>query len=89
MPRRRRTSFNDGEFEAASTPDQRHLSAEMIRYWANFARFGDPNGAGLPAWQPFDSTEPERHLLSLAPGADGIKPVDYAAEHALEFWSGL
>jgi para-nitrobenzyl esterase len=61
----------------------------MIRYWANFARFGDPNGAELPTWHPFDRTELAPNVLSLAPGADGIKPLDYAAEHALDFWSGL
>jgi hypothetical protein len=40
-------------------------------------------------WQPFDRTELVPNVLYLAPGADGIKPLDYAAEHALDFWSGL
>ena len=81
--------FRDQQFEAGSTPDQRRLSDQMIRYWANFARSGDPNGAGLPAWRPFDYAESVPHVQSLAPGIDGIKPVDYATEHKLDFWSSL
>jgi para-nitrobenzyl esterase len=80
--------FNDEKFEAGSTPDQRRLSAQMIRYWANFARHADPNGGDLPVWPPFDGRDFVPQVLSLVTGTDGIKPVDYAAEHALEFWSG-
>jgi para-nitrobenzyl esterase len=81
--------FPDQQFLAASTPDQRRLSDQMIRYWANFARTGDPNGAGLPPWHPFDDARPVPHVQSLAPGPDGIGPVDYAAEHQLDFWSTM
>jgi para-nitrobenzyl esterase len=81
--------FPDPPFQEASTPDQRHLSDRMIRYWANFAGTGDPNGAGLPPWHPFDPAQRVPHVQSLAPGTDGIKPVDYAAEHRLDFWSSL
>jgi para-nitrobenzyl esterase len=81
--------FLDQQFQAGSTPDQRRLSDQMIRYWTNFARSGDPNGAELPPWHPFDHAQPVPQVQSLAPGTDGIKPVDYAAEHKLDFWSSL
>jgi len=28
------------------------VSKTMRTYWTNFAKYGDPNGAGLPAWHP-------------------------------------
>jgi para-nitrobenzyl esterase len=36
-------------------PSDRQLSAEMQKYWANFARSGNPNGSGLAKWPPYSS----------------------------------
>ncbi|MFN8241751.1 MAG: carboxylesterase family protein [Bacteroidales bacterium] len=43
------------------------LSEAMSTYWVNFARTGDPNGAGLPVWPAFDSAKPELMIFGDIP----------------------
>jgi para-nitrobenzyl esterase len=79
--------FNDESFKTHATPEQQQLSDQMIHYWTNFARTGDPNGADLPSWLPFVSGEVVPYVQSLAPNR--IQAVDFAAEHRLDFWLSL
>jgi para-nitrobenzyl esterase len=44
----------------APTPEDQAVSRMAQRYWVNFARTGDPNGAGLPAWPRHD---PRKDLI--------------------------
>lgn len=70
-----------GEFEGTAgtfSAAQKEFAGQLNRYWATFARTGDPNAAGLPRWSPGE-------VLALAPGA--IAPTDYAATHHLPFWT--
>lgn len=34
------------------------LAGEVSAYWANFVKTGDPNGPGLPRWEPYTQEHP-------------------------------
>jgi para-nitrobenzyl esterase len=55
---------------AAFSPEQRELSDAMLRYWAKFARTGDPNTSGAPEWPRYDTaTELVQSLRPPSPAA--------------------
>lgn len=59
------------------------LSAAMRRYWLDFARTADPNGAGLPRWQRFDP-QADNHLTF----GDAIEPGTGWRRETLDFLDG-
>jgi para-nitrobenzyl esterase len=64
------------------SPTDLTISDAMVTYWTNFAKFGDPNGKGMPKWPAFSDEHPELMYFSgtahtgPVPNPDGLKALD-------------
>ncbi|HVJ01079.1 MAG TPA: carboxylesterase family protein [Sphingomonas sp.] len=56
------------------TPRDAAVARTMHRYWVDFARTGDPNGAGLPRWPRIDGAE--ERLLDFQPDGRVVAKPD-------------
>ena len=58
------------------------ISDAMATYWTNFAKYGDPNGKGVPSWPNFSDANPEVMYFSQTPhigpvpSAEALKVLD-------------
>jgi para-nitrobenzyl esterase len=70
--------------EKPLTPTQERLSDQMMRYWAAFARNGNPAVRGEPAWPAYGNGR----VLQLRSGGDSKVITTFQAEHNCGFWLG-
>lgn len=58
------------------------ISEAMATYWTNFAKYGHPNGAGVPEWPAFSDANPEvmyfqqKPQIGPVPGAKSLEVLD-------------
>jgi para-nitrobenzyl esterase len=66
------------------TPSELALSEAMNAAWGRLAAAGDPNGAGVPAWQRYDAARDSTLVWDIPSAArDGIRTA------ACDFWDAL
>ena len=63
-------TLNERRGAAEASPEEKELAKIMNAYWVNFAKTGNPNGEGLPAWPEYNTQKDEILDIEL----DG-KPV--------------
>ncbi|MCA0209676.1 MAG: carboxylesterase family protein [Proteobacteria bacterium] len=74
-------AFQFGNLPADATAADRAAARQLVDYWTNFAKTGDPNGSGLPVWSRLDPAVPQ--LLSMGIAATAMAPATTPALSAI------
>jgi para-nitrobenzyl esterase len=75
--------------KAAWEPIDTTISGQMMSYWTNFAKTGNPNGPGLPEWPAYRASDGYQ-VMHIGPeskaSADALRPryivLDQMTQHA-------
>ncbi|HNW49813.1 MAG TPA: carboxylesterase family protein [Prolixibacteraceae bacterium] len=59
-----------------TTKSDLEISEAMATYWTNFAKYGNPNGKGLPEWPAFSDANPVLMYFSQTPHTGPVPSLE-------------
>ena len=59
-----------------STKSDEVISEAMANYWTNFAKFGNPNGKGVPEWPAFSDENPTVMYFGKTPHTGPVPSIE-------------
>lgn len=75
--------MNEVKMIGDATDEEKQLSRTLMKYWANFARNGNPNGNDLPEWLAYGRAE---HYLEINLQQKIRKQLK---AHRIKFWTEI
>ncbi|XP_044125245.1 fatty acyl-CoA hydrolase precursor, medium chain-like [Bufo gargarizans] len=76
--------LRDGAFYSGpATPEEKSLSKKFMKYWANFARTGNPNSPDLTTWPQYSTGE---HYMEMNLN---LKSSSKLKERKYKFWTRI